>query len=314
MFNWGLFGVLSVQTYMYYSAFPNDALKFQALVYGVYLVETVQTILVTHDAFQTFAFGYGNIFSLNSVQLIWFHACVLPGLVAFTVQIYFAYRIFLLSRSKIVSIIIAVTALMEFIAAVTTGVMAKQNATFSGVAEDKTMIPVVGVWLAGSAFCDILIAMSMTYVLSKYDGSFAETRDRVNRIIRLTMETGSLTAVIAVVDLILFVKFPAQDYHICPAITLAKLYSNSLLVVFNSRMRIPNSRGHSTSRSDSHAVNGNNSMVFRTTDVNRRPEGIQVRVEEASVWNDEYAMDHLKSNSNPQTGRVYNIGRDISRA
>ncbi|KAK1233595.1 hypothetical protein PQX77_003247 [Marasmius sp. AFHP31] len=315
LFNYGLFGALSVQTYLYYNAFPNDALKFQLLVYGVYIVECVQTILVTHDVFAIFAYGYGNMEALDGIHLIWFHACILPGFVAFTVQIYFAYRLFLLSRSKIISFLIAITALTELAAALATAVFAKRNAAWSSIASDRAMVPAVAIWLGGSAFCDILIALSMTYVLSQYNGGFTETRNRVNRIIRLTMETGSLTAVVTTLHLLLFVIMPHKNYHIAPDIVLAKLYSNSLMVVFNSRMQINNSRGRSQSNDISAVATGvNSAVVFRTTETSRRPaDGIQVKVEETTDWNsDTYPMDSVKTGTDRSPGVVYNI--DTSNA
>ncbi|KAK1227048.1 hypothetical protein PQX77_009958 [Marasmius sp. AFHP31] len=307
LFNYGLFGTLSVQTYLYYNAFPNDALKFRLLVYGVYIVECVQTILVTHDVFAIFAYGYGNMKALDDVHLLWFHACVLPGLIAFTVQSYFAYRIFLLSRSKIISMIITITALTEMAGALATAVFAKKNATWSNVASDKRIVPVVGLWLGGSAICDILIALSMTYVLAKYNGGFTETRNHVNRIIRLTMETGSLTAIVTSLHLILFVVMPNKNYHIAPDIVLAKLYSNSLMVVFNSRMQVHSSRGCLQSN-DPSGVAGIDSTGFRATETNRRPvDGIQVKVQQTTDWNDNYPMDAVKTSSDHSPGIVYTI-------
>jgi hypothetical protein len=50
-------------------------------------------------------------------------------------------------------------------------------------------------------------------------------------------------ALAATVDLILFLAFPHASYHSCVALVLAKLYSNSLLVLFNFRIRILGSRG-----------------------------------------------------------------------
>lgn len=38
-------------------------------------------------------------------------------------------------------------------------------------------------------------------------------------------------------DVILFL-LPGQSNYVCPALTLAKLYSNSLLVLFNSRVHL----------------------------------------------------------------------------
>lgn len=43
-------------------------------------------------------------------------------------------------------------------------------------------------------------------------------------------------ATAATIDLILFYAFPDNSYHGCIALTLAKLYSNSLMVIFNNRL------------------------------------------------------------------------------
>ena len=55
-----------------------------------------------------------------------------------------------------------------------------------------------------------------------------------------------LTAVAATVDLILFMVFPHTAYHAAVALTLAKLYSNSMLVILNSRIKIVGGRNSSS--------------------------------------------------------------------
>lgn len=49
-------------------------------------------------------------------------------------------------------------------------------------------------------------------------------------------------AAVATVDIILFLSFPHNNYHTTPALTLAKLYTNTLVLIFNSRMRIVGGR------------------------------------------------------------------------
>ena len=49
-------------------------------------------------------------------------------------------------------------------------------------------------------------------------------------------------ALVAAVDLVLFFRYPQNSYHGCVSLILAKLYSNSLLVVFNSQIRIHGAR------------------------------------------------------------------------
>lgn len=43
-------------------------------------------------------------------------------------------------------------------------------------------------------------------------------------------------------DLILYLTFPHSVYHACVALVLAKLYSNSLLVLLNAQIRIVGAR------------------------------------------------------------------------
>lgn len=49
----------------------------------------------------------------------------------------------------------------------------------------------------------------------------------------------------ATVDLILYLAFPHSTYYPCVALVLAKLYSNSLLVLLNAQIRIVGARNWS---------------------------------------------------------------------
>jgi hypothetical protein len=54
--------------------------------------------------------------------------------------------------------------------------------------------------------------------------------------------TRRLAATIALLDIILFLGFRHNNYHTTPALTIAKLYTNSLILSLNSRMRIMGAR------------------------------------------------------------------------
>lgn len=57
---------------IYYLASSNDSWRTNALVYGVYLVETIQTVLLSYTAFKTFAAGFGNINAIINGSILWF--------------------------------------------------------------------------------------------------------------------------------------------------------------------------------------------------------------------------------------------------
>jgi hypothetical protein len=57
---------------VYYLASSNDSRRTNALVYGVYLVETTQTFLLSYTAFKMFATGFGNINAIIDGSILWF--------------------------------------------------------------------------------------------------------------------------------------------------------------------------------------------------------------------------------------------------
>ncbi|KDR70542.1 hypothetical protein GALMADRAFT_18588, partial [Galerina marginata CBS 339.88] len=106
LLHWGIFGVLSMQVYMYYLAFPNDSGRIRLLVGVVYLFETAQLFILTQSAFIAFAEGFGNLLMMDRIGTIWFSVPIMGGIVAFTVQSFYAYRVSVLSKSVIVPCLI----------------------------------------------------------------------------------------------------------------------------------------------------------------------------------------------------------------
>ncbi|KAJ7467588.1 hypothetical protein FB451DRAFT_1040199, partial [Mycena latifolia] len=235
--HWGLFGALSVQLYLYYQAFPNDKLPTKCVVYSVYTIGLAQTILQTHDAFATYGSGFGDISEFTDIHLEWLDVPILGGLVAFIGQMFYAYRVYVLSGFWFVPVLIVVVSLASSLGAILTGAFTLAGmifllAVYSGL-----------VWCGASALCDIIIAVSMTSYLFTQASGFRQARALVLKVIRLTLETGSLTAVVAVANLIVFLAFPGQPYFIIPTGLMSRLYANCILVVLNARCQIVGGRG-----------------------------------------------------------------------
>lgn len=70
----------TLRTDIYYMAFPHDPLVCKCLVYGVFLVELAQTILLMHDAFLAFGSGFGNMEALTAIHLSWLGVPILGGI------------------------------------------------------------------------------------------------------------------------------------------------------------------------------------------------------------------------------------------
>ncbi|THH28270.1 hypothetical protein EUX98_g5918 [Antrodiella citrinella] len=93
---------------------------------------------------------------------------------------------------------------------------------------------IVIVWLACSAVADTAITIALVWHLRRHRTGFSGTDDAVNRIIRLTVQTGLVTALCAIVDLVLFLA-SSSGFHLIFNLPLSKLYTNSLMSSLNSR-------------------------------------------------------------------------------
>ncbi len=65
---------------LYYTAFPNDRWGSKALVYLVYVLELLQTIILTRDAYITWGINFSNIEILDEQGLTWFGVPVLTAI------------------------------------------------------------------------------------------------------------------------------------------------------------------------------------------------------------------------------------------
>ncbi|KAF9463574.1 hypothetical protein BDZ94DRAFT_604718 [Collybia nuda] len=227
LLHWGLFGTLTVQLYLYYEAFPTDKLIYKLLVYGVYCAELVQTILVTQDAFDIFGYGFGDIKSATDLHHDWFTVPIMSGLVALAGQTFYAYRILILSKSRKIPLLIVAISFTSTVGGIVSGVFSLMNSSLTQMNNARTSIA-IGIWCSASALSDIIIAVCMTYYLANHDTGFRRTHAVISKFIRLVIETGSATAVTAIVNLIIFFAFPGRMYYSAPALIITKLYANAI--------------------------------------------------------------------------------------
>ncbi|KZT66064.1 hypothetical protein DAEQUDRAFT_730693 [Daedalea quercina L-15889] len=254
--NWFLYGVLTVQMYMYYQARYKDNTFIRSVVWFMYIFETLQTILLTHDTFHQLAISFGDIAGLEKPYLIGFELPIQSGIIACITQSFYAWRIYILSSSKWVPMFIVVMSLLQCGGGIAEGVACFVFQTTS--ADIPFEARAVAVWIAGSAACDITITLFMVFFLLRRRSGIQRTDNIVNRLIQVVVETGLATATLAIVQLCMYLIIRDTTYYLTPASILPKAYSNSLLVLLNNRntlrkqaegtITIPSANNHSGSQ------------------------------------------------------------------
>ncbi|KAJ7026883.1 hypothetical protein C8F04DRAFT_1238398 [Mycena alexandri] len=239
LFNWSLLGTLVIQTYVYYSSRYNDSKWIKGLVVATLSLDIVQTAFATHAVWQILILGWGNPATFTELPWTAYTFPVMSGTVAALVQFFFSWRIWVLGRTNIahiVAIVIDLVAVMQMIAGLVAGI----QTAFIPIEKVGELKPQFTIWLAGSFGADVLIVVSMLWILHQNKGGISATNGLIDRLTVRVVHSGAVTAVAAGVELVLFILLSATFVHDTPALFLGKLYSNVLLANLNTRRRNDN--------------------------------------------------------------------------
>ncbi|KAF9463820.1 hypothetical protein BDZ94DRAFT_1235907 [Collybia nuda] len=297
LLNWMLQGVLCAQVYSYYIAFPNDRKLFKVLIYGVFLVETLETGLATNGVFSTFAKGFVDKDSPTKVHLAWLSVPVNSGIVGWVGQLFFASRIKTLSQSWVATSCVVVFAFLTSASALAVGGQLFHVSELNAM--PRLLVITTEMWLTFNTTCSIMITSIMSYYLVRQDNKFCPRCQTVlSRITCLFVETGALTAAAAIIDLALYIKSNGTLYFAVPALFITKVYSNTLLVVFNNRMSIIGGRQDVGPNEPSTPVITRMGLRWRRhevpQDIPQTPalvDAVHVRTE---IWTDSISLDRLE--------------------
>ncbi|KAF4616424.1 hypothetical protein D9613_008473 [Agrocybe pediades] len=320
LLTWGLQGVLCVQVYNYYLSFPKDPLYMKALVYTSLALEVAQTLMVTRDTHVIFSEGYGDLVGLNDLHLLWLTLPIFGGIMGLLCHLTFAYRISVLSESKIVGGAIAALAVCAAVSSFVFGGKLQVAAVLSEVVVTKHIYLTCGVWNGSGALCDVAISTCMFYFvrlvfpflhglrglvhpeqLSRSHTGFKNTDLLITRIIRLTIETGMATATASICSAVLFVgfreKITVSVYFIVPAITITKLYAITILATFNNR---PHAVGGPPPLPENDNSFEDNKPYSRNLE--RLASEIRIgRTVVQQVWKDDVPLSHIQMHTDDLT-------------
>jgi len=138
------------------------------------------------------------------------------------------------STEKGTPILVAILGLASFGSGIGAGVIFYNAATFSDLINDNNNLAAIGVWNGIGSLCDIIIALSMPYYLMRHGTGLRSTHTKIINLITLIIETGILTAAIAILHFCLY--FVKSTAFLLPGLTISKLYANTMLVILNNRI------------------------------------------------------------------------------
>lgn len=240
---------------MYYLAFPGDHAVLQCLVYGVYLVGTVQTGFAMHDFYLLYSTRYGylrlgppdNGTNWDSGVFFIVTIPICGSLMGCAVQLFYAHRVRLLTGGIFIPVLLAGLAALQWAGAIMVAAGEYSSQIQGNQVEHSVQkmnrIGYIGnvLWGSVSSGCDVFIATYMIYYLFKNKPTARHTSNRIFKLMRLILETNSLTATVSIA-FVLSILFVPGAFFMIPGLAIGKVYAITLLVLLNNRFLIVGGR------------------------------------------------------------------------
>ncbi|KAI0692569.1 hypothetical protein BC835DRAFT_1277494 [Cytidiella melzeri] len=227
-----LYGIMITQTYWYFDTFKRDKIWMKLFVALLLICDTLNSAFDVSFVYIPLVADYGITPNWSSTPALVLLDPAMTAIVAFLVQMFFAWRVRVLSNNWPLVAFIATCSICQFMGGLGTSIACGIVPEF---VQFRRFQVVVIVWLTCSAVADTAITLSLVWHLQKHKTGLIGTDDVVNKIIRLTVQTGMITAVCAIIDLVLFLITPS-GLHLIFNLPLSKLYTNTLMSSLNSRV------------------------------------------------------------------------------
>jgi len=230
-FNLILYGVSLTQVYIYFTTYKRDQLWLKVYICCLFLADTINSVFDMFYSYDRLVNNFGNMDAQGIATWVFAAGPAMTGIMGATVQMFFGWRVKVLTGNMWAVSVIVTLAVAELLGGLATAIATGFVPEFL---DTERIRSVVIVWLVSSAIVDTLITVILVSHLRKNRTGFEFTDDVINKIIRLTVQTGMITSVWAIIDLGLYLGSPS-GVHVSFNWVLAKLYTNSLMSSLNSR-------------------------------------------------------------------------------
>ncbi|KAI0786891.1 hypothetical protein C8Q75DRAFT_720408 [Abortiporus biennis] len=229
VFNILLYGIMITQTFLYFTVYKRDKMWMKLFVSVLFLCDTLNCAFDIAFVYIPLVNNFGAL--KGGCMRIQRRLPPCRAIIALMVQLFFTWRVKVLTGSIPAVIFIAFCSICQWCGGMGTAIAVGMIPEFTHFQKFKV---IVIIWLAFSAVADTAITVALVWHLRKHRTGFSATDDVVNKIIRMTVQTGLVTALCAVIDLVAFLSSPS-GLHLIFNLPLSKLYTNSLMSSLNSR-------------------------------------------------------------------------------
>ncbi|KAJ2931969.1 hypothetical protein H1R20_g5115, partial [Candolleomyces eurysporus] len=222
-----LYGIMITQVYIYFTAYKYDRPFLKLLVVFLLVADTANTVFDFLYLYNVLILHFGDFALLEKADWLFATDPALTGIIATVVQLFFAWRVRVLTKNWFLVSLVVVLAISGAVGAIVTAFEVGKTPNFVDFrkfkvrshpnALDSTCFLLVetgrGHLVAGFGKSGRYLDYNyLGLILRRYKTGFKNSDLIVDRIIRVTVQTGLITALVAILDLIFYLADPTGTW------------------------------------------------------------------------------------------------------
>ncbi|KAF5345514.1 hypothetical protein D9758_012036 [Tetrapyrgos nigripes] len=212
LFNVLLHGIMITQIYLYYSHFKKDQPWMKIFVAGLFIADSLNTVFDAVYLYDSLVKHFDDVSYLGRATWVFATDPALTGIIAGLVQLFFAWRVKVLSNNLWLVGLVVVCSLAGTVGGIITSFEV-------GITPEFVNFLVRHSLARGGVLWRLDHHHNVGLEFRAHKTGFQASDELIDRIIRLTMQTGLLTALVACLDLLFFLTDPTGTQVSLPAPT-----------------------------------------------------------------------------------------------
>ncbi|KIK53423.1 hypothetical protein GYMLUDRAFT_49314 [Collybiopsis luxurians FD-317 M1] len=237
-----LYGLTTLQTYLYFTNYPKDDLSVKTLVSVVWIIDSFHIALVTYCIYFYLVINFSNPVGLGSIHWSLNITVFFNLLLAVLVQSFFTIQVYSISRGVIrwiLTTVLVITVVAHFAFGLETVAFLFISKTFTAFQQSQTVkLAAATPFAIFAVLSDVLIAASLCVLLHGNRTGWGKTNTLITTLIIYAVNRCLLTSAVAVTEVIVFARHPTSLWFLAIDFVIGKLYANSLLASLNSRQSL----------------------------------------------------------------------------
>ncbi|KAI0368447.1 hypothetical protein BV20DRAFT_969265 [Pilatotrama ljubarskyi] len=235
-----LYGVTTLQMFMYYQTFSGDSRFLKGVVGTVWVLETLHTALCMEMVYTYTITHFGDYDFLGNIY--WgAGASILVGVfISALVHAFYIRRVWIMSSGSIpITAFITILALCRLGCGIGSFALSLEITEWTPFRANVSPLVTIALGLGCAAAVDVLVALTLSYYIQhgrgKWESGNQASDSRLDTILIYAVNTGAITALSSILSVILFATQKQSLVFLGLVEIQSKLYANSLLGSLNVR-------------------------------------------------------------------------------